>query len=306
MSLVSALKGTGPSGFGYGSTTDAVSAGLDLTGMSFLVTGCNSGLGLETMRVLCARGGRVLALARSVDKARAAGALVNGETVPYSCELSEPASVRAAVASIISDGHTIDAMVLNAGIMALPERTLHHGQELQFLTNHVGHFILATGLLGQLAPNGRVVVLSSSAHQMAPRAGIRLDDLTFEKGYQAWSAYGQSKLANLLFARELSRRLPAGQVANAVHPGVISTNLGRHMNRFMNGSLRALGPLFLKTIPQGAATQVWAAVHPDTAVLNGEYTADCNVAKSTRLGRDGDLARRLWARTEEIVGALGD
>lgn len=304
MSLLSTLKGKGPSGFGYGSTTEDVTAGLDLSGKTYLVTGCNSGLGLETLRVLTARGAKVLALARSVDKARAAGESVGGETAPYACELSEPETVRAAVAAIVADGQRIDGMILNAGIMALPTRTLLHGQELQLLTNHIGHFILATGLLGQLTPTGRVVVLSSAAHQMTPKGGIKLDDLTLEKGYSSWGSYGQSKLANLLFARELSRRLPEGQVANAVHPGVIATNLGRHMGGFMNGSMKLFGGLFLKTIPQGAATQVWAATHPDTAALNGQYLADCNVAASSRHGRDLDLAARLWTRTEEIVAAL--
>jgi NAD(P)-dependent dehydrogenase (short-subunit alcohol dehydrogenase family) len=302
MSLVSMLKGKGPSGFGYGSTTDEVTAGLNLEGKTYLVTGCNSGLGLETTRILLARGGRVIALARTADKAREAGA--GGNVLPYACELSEPASVRAAVQAIQADGHTIDAMILNAGIMALPTRTLQHGQELQFLTNHFGHFILGTGLLSRLTKDGRVVVLSSAAHQTAPRGGICFDDLTLEKNYNNWTSYGQSKLANLLFARELARRLPTGQVANAVHPGVISTNLGRHMGSFLNGAMNLVGGLFLKTIPQGAATQVWAATHPSTATLTGQYLADCNVAKSSAHGQDMDMAARLWARTEEIVAKL--
>ncbi|HNC99291.1 MAG TPA: SDR family NAD(P)-dependent oxidoreductase, partial [Myxococcota bacterium] len=234
--------------------------------------------------------------------AREAGA--GSSVLPYACELSEPASVRAAVQAIQADGHPIDAMILNAGIMALPTRTLQHGQELQFLTNHIGHFILCTGLLSRLTTDGRVVVLSSSAHQTAPRGGICFDDLTLEKNYNNWTSYGQSKLANLLFARELARRLPAGQVANAVHPGVISTNLGRHMGSFLNGAMDLFGGLFLKTIPQGAATQVWAATHPATATLTGQYMADCNVAKSSAHGQNMDMAARLWARTEEIVATL--
>ena len=304
MSLVSMLKGNGPSGFGYGSTTDDVTAGMDLKGKTYLVTGCNSGLGLETTRILLARGGQVIALARTADKAREAGTQAGSAVLPYACELSEPASVRSAVQAIVADGHRIDAMILNAGIMALPTRTVQYGQELQFLTNHIGHFILCTGLLSQLAADGRVVVLSSAAHQNPPRGGICFDDLSLEKNYGSWSSYGQSKLANLLFARELARRLPAGQVANAVHPGVISTNLGRHMGSFMNGAMNLVGGLFLKTIPEGAATQVWAATHPSTATLTGQYMADCNVAKSSAHGQNMDMAARLWARTEEIVAGL--
>jgi WW domain-containing oxidoreductase len=304
MSILSALKGTGPSGFGANSTAEAVTEGLDLTGKVYLVTGCNSGLGLETTRVLTLRGATVLGLARTVEKAEGAGAQVSGTVVPYACELSEPASVRACVAAVQEGGHVIDGMILNAGIMALPKRTVQHGQELQFLTNHVGHFMLATGLLGQLAADGRVVVLSSSAHQTPPKGGIAFDDLSLEKGYSGVRAYGQSKLANLLFARELARRLPEGQVAHAVHPGVIATNLARHLPGFAQVAFRMIEPLFLKTPAQGAATQVWAATHPDNGARNGEYMADCNVAKSTRHGADLDLAERLWTRTEEIVAAL--
>lgn len=304
MSLISMLKGRGPSGFGSSSTAEDVTDGLDLSGKTFLVTGCNSGLGAETMRVLTMRGGKVLALARTVEKAESAVALVDGEAVPYACELSAPAHVRACVAAIRADGHIIDAMILNAGIMALPDRTVQLGHELQFLTNHIGHFILATGLIDQLSPTGRVVALSSSGHQMAPKGGIQFDDLSFEGGYNSVRAYGQSKLANMLFARELARRLGDGQVAIAVHPGVIATNLGRHLPAFAQAMAPFIEPLFLKTPAQGAATQVWAAVHPDNATQNGEYMADCNVAKSSRHGRDLALATRLWTATEGMVAAL--
>ena len=304
MSIISALKGNGPSGFGANSTAEAVTEGLDLSGKVYLVTGCNSGLGLETTRVLTLRGATVLGLARTVEKAKGAGEQVTGTVVPFACELSDPTSVRACVEAIQQGGHIIDGMILNAGIMALPKRTLQHGQELQFLTNHVGHFTLATGLLGQLAPDGRVVALSSAGHKAPPKGGIQLDDLSFAKGYNSVRAYGQSKLANLLFARELSRRLPAGQVAHAVHPGVIATNLGRHMPGFAQVIFRGIEPLFLKTPAQGAATQVWAATHPDNGARTGAYMADCNVAKSSKHGSDSDLAGRLWTRTEEIVAAL--
>ncbi|MCB9778580.1 MAG: SDR family NAD(P)-dependent oxidoreductase [Alphaproteobacteria bacterium] len=304
MSLVGLFKGNGPNGFGYDTTAEQVTEGLDLSGQTILITGCNSGLGLEAMRVLTLRGATVLGLARTKEKAAEAGATVPGTVVPYACELSEPESVRAAVRAILDDGHRIDAMILNAGIMALPKRTLKHGHELQFLTNHLGHFILATGLLGQLTEKGRVVVLSSAAHTTTPRGGIRFDDLSLEQGYQAWTSYGQSKLANLLFARALSKRLPAGQVANAVHPGVINTNLGRHMPGFAMAIFGTAGRLFLKTTPQGAATEVWAAVHPDMATVSGEYLADCNIARSSAHGRDDALAERLWTVTEELVAAL--
>jgi hypothetical protein len=179
MSLLSLVMGRrGASGFGFASTAEEVTAGVDLRGRTVLVTGVNSGLGLETARVLALRGARIVGLARSREKAAEALAPFGPDHAAVACELSEPATVRAAVEAVKGLGVTLDAMILNAGIMALPERTLKHGQELQFLTNHVGHFILATGLLDRVGERGRVVVLSSSAHRQAPSAGIVFDDLT--------------------------------------------------------------------------------------------------------------------------------
>ena len=206
MSLLQHIMPNGASGFGYGSTAEEVTAGLSLAGKTILLTGCNSGLGLETLRVLSLRGARVVGTARTVDKARAACADAGGAAVPLACELSEPASVRACVAAVIQQGIKLDAIICNAGIMALPRLEKGHGFEMQFFTNHIGHFILVTGLLQQLTENGRVVMLSSAAHAMAPRAGIEFDNLSGEKSYSAWGAYGQSKLANILFACELARR----------------------------------------------------------------------------------------------------
>ncbi len=216
MSLLATLKGKGPSGFGYGSTAEEATRGLDLSGRAYLVTGANSGLGLETVRVLSLRGARVFAAARTAEKARAACAAFGAKIQPVACELSDPASVRACVAAVKADGAPLDAIILNAGIMGLPKLRQAHGYELQFFTNHIGHFILATGLLSQLAEKGRVVALSSTAHQFAPKGGIEFDNLSGERGYSAWRAYGQSKLANLLFAKELARRLAGtGKTANA-------------------------------------------------------------------------------------------
>ena len=303
MSLVSMFKGKGPSGFGYGSTAEEVSAGLDLSGRAYLVTGANSGIGEETARVLALRGATVLCAARDQAKADAAAAKLGGASRGVACELSEPSSVRAAVAAV-RDAAPLAGIVANAGIMALPERQLRHGLELQFFTNHVGHFVLVTGLLDRLDADGRVVVLSSAAHRQAPPGGIDFDNLDSSKSYAPWTAYGRSKLANLLFARALARRLPPGQTANAVHPGVIATNLTRHMPGAMRAVWAAAEPLFLKSIPQGAATQTWAAVHPGAAALRGEYLADVNVATSTAEGQDLGLAERLWVETERIVAGL--
>lgn len=305
MSIYGMFKGKGATGFGYSSTAEEVTAGIDLKGKTFIVTGSNSGLGTETARVLALRGARVIASARTVEKATEAFRGVPGEFVPLALELSEPASVRAAVATVRGLGHALDGIVCNAGIMALPERKTQHGYELQFFTNHVGHFILVTGLVEKLSPTGRVVMLSSTAHMNPYAEGIRLDDLGAEKGYTAWGAYGQAKLANLLFARQLAKRLPAGQTSNSVHPGVIATNLSRHMNPIVVAMFSGIGPIVaLKSVPEGAATSCYVAANPAAATITGEYWADCNVAKSSAYGRDDALAAALWEKTESIVASL--
>jgi NAD(P)-dependent dehydrogenase (short-subunit alcohol dehydrogenase family) len=306
MSLYGMFKGVGESGYGYSSTAEEVTEGLDLSGKTYLLTGCSSGLGAETMRVLIARGARVIGAARSEATAASACRPHGALAVPLACELSEPASVRAAVATLVAQGVVLDGIIANAGIMALPTREVKLGCELQLLTNHIGHFLLVTGLIDHLAPTGRVVMLSSAAHVGTYREGIRLDDFAAERGYSAWGAYGQSKLANLLFARHLASLLPQpGQTANSVHPGVISTNLARHMNPIARSIFAAVGPaLVLKSVGQGAATQCYVAVHPDAADVRGEYFADCNVARSSAFGRDDALAEALWRRTEEFVAGL--
>jgi WW domain-containing oxidoreductase len=305
MSLYQLFKANGPSGFGYGSTAEQVTDGLTLAGKTILVTGCNTGLGQEALRVLALRGARVVGTSRTLEKARAACAAVAGQTVPLACELSDPGSVRACVAAVERAGLRLDAILCNAGIMALPKLQQAHGVELQLFTNHVGHFMLVTGLLGQLTDDGRVVMLSSGAHAMAPREGIQFDNLSGERGYQAWRAYGQSKLANLLFAKELARRFAGTRrTANAVHPGVIRTELGRHMNPLAGFVFGLVGPLVLKSVPQGAATEVYAAVHPGMARTSGAYLVDCNVARARADADDPALAARLWEATERIVAGL--
>ena len=306
MALYGLFQGKGPSGFGWSSTAEDVTAGVSLAGRNVLVTGCTAGLGRETLRVLSLRGARVLGTARTAEKAKAAcDADGAGRAVPLACELADPGSVRACVEEIRRRGERLDAIVCNAGIMALPRAERAFGIELQLFTNHVGHFLLVTGLLDALAENGRVVMLSSEAHWRAPREGIRFDDLGAEKGYSPWTAYGQSKLANLLFAKELARRLAGTRrTANALHPGVIRTQLGRHMPAFARAVFALGGPLLLKTIAQGAATQTYLAAHPGVATATGGYYADCNPARARADADDPALARRLWEVTEELAAKL--
>ncbi len=305
MSIYGWFASKGKTGFGYNSTAEEVTEGLSLDGKTMLVTGCNSGLGLEAMRVLAMRGARVVGTARTVEKAKEACDAIKGDTVPLACELSDPASVRACVAEVKKRELKLDAIICNAGIMALPKLEQAHGYELQFFTNHIGHFILVTGLLDDLTDTGRVVMLSSSAHSQAPKGGVQLDNLDGAKGYTAWGNYGQSKIANILFAKELARKFEGTKkTANAVHPGVIATNLGRHMNPVARVLFGTVGPLFLKTVPQGAATEVFVAASPKVEGVSGEYFADCNVETPRDDAKDVELAKKLWAKSEEIVAAL--
>lgn len=305
MSIYGALAPKGKNGFGYGTTAEEVVSGLDIRGKHILLTGCNSGIGFETMRALTGQGAVVLGAARSQEKAEKACAQVTGETIPVVCELSEPASVQACVEHVKSLGVELDAIVCNAGIMALPKLNQQLGYELQFFTNHVGHFILVTGLTDVLSDDGRVVMVSSDAHKAAPKEGIELDNLSGEKGYSSWRAYGQSKIANLLFARELAQRFKGtNRTAFGLHPGVIQTNLARHMNPLVGIGMAIGNVTFFKSIAQGAATQTYAAVHPDAVQYSGEYLSDCNLAKSSSKGRDMSLAKRLWEKSEEIVAEV--
>jgi NAD(P)-dependent dehydrogenase (short-subunit alcohol dehydrogenase family) len=304
MSIYERFKSKGPSGFGYGSTAEEVTAGLALEGKTILVTGCNSGLGKETLRVLALRGARVIGTARTFEKAHQACAAVGGQTVALACDLSDPASVRACMAAVVAVGIQLDAIICNAGIMGLPKLERAHGYELQFFTNHIGHFILVNGLLEQLSASGRVVMLSSAAHTQAAKGGIEFDNLDGSKGYGAWRQYGQSKFANILFAKELARRFTGTQrTANAVHPGVIKTNLARH-NLAARIFFDVIGPIALKTVPQGAATQVYVATSPTLATVSGKYFADCNIAAPRADAEDPVTANTLWKISEQIAGMV--
>jgi len=305
MSIIAALKGKGKNGLGYGTTAEEATAGCDLTGKTVLVTGCNSGLGLETIRALALRGARLLATARTVEKARDACAGLKGDFLPLACELSDPASVRACVAAVKAGAGPLDAIIGNAGVMAIPKPEQKFGWELHLFTNHIGHFILITGLLDRLAPAGRVVVTASNAHRRAPAAGIEFDNLSGERGYEPMKAYGASKLANILFTRELARRLGDGtQTANTLHPGVISTGITRTIPALAQMAMKIASPLILKTPAQGAATQCYLATSPAVAKVTGAYYADCNPSETTPIAHDLSLAARLWQESEALVARI--
>ena len=291
--------------FGRRSTAEEVTAGIDLRGKTAVVTGCNSGLGLETMRVLSLRGADVIGAARTLEAARTACAKIKGNTRPIACELTDLDSIAKCADELSSSAPPLDMLICNAGIMMLPKLEQIRGVEKQFATNYVGHFLLVNRLLARVkaAPQGRIVMLSSKGHESAPKAGIEFDNLSGEKHYGPLAAYGQSKLAMILFAMGLTRRLTGTTAtANAVHPGVIATNLGRHLSPVFGAVFRILSftPL-LKSIPQGAATTCYVATSPALAKVSGVYFSDCNPKATSPQARDSALAERLWTVSEELV-----
>jgi NAD(P)-dependent dehydrogenase (short-subunit alcohol dehydrogenase family) len=308
------------SAFGFQSTTDEVCAGVDLSGKQAVITGASSGLGVETARALAQCGAAVLMVARDAQKLDAAAAQVR-EAVPGASvdtallDLADLDSVRAGAADILARAPSIDLLINNAGVMACPLLRTAQGFEMQFGTNHLGHFLL-TGLLAPAlvaAAPSRVINLSSAGHRFAP---VDMDDPNYtHRDYEKWQSYGQSKTANALFSVGLDRRLQdRGVRAFAVHPGMIMTELSRHMvpedfTRIARG--RKLEELPFKTVEQGSATSVWAATSADLEGQGGLYLEDCHIAEPAVAGGDGGveayaldpaLADQLWQLSEDFVG----
>ena len=305
--------------FGAGSTTDDVLAGHDLTGKRVLVTGVSSGLGVETARALAAHGALVLGAARDLAKGgEATQGVPNLELVEL--DLTSLKSIRAAADVLVNRGAPLDLIVCNAGVMATPFGRTEDGFETQFGTNHLGHFVLVNRLVPLLQDGSRVVSLTSGGH----RAGdVDLDDPNFEQTpYNERTAYGRSKTANILFAVEFDRRhRRAGIRAAAVHPGTIDTALTRHLTpeakaaqiAAIDAARPAGTPEFrYKTVPQGAATSVWAGVVAPAEEVGGRYCENCHVAEvddtpGSRVGvrsyaLDPERAKAVWAASERLVG----
>ncbi len=285
--------------FGRQSTAEEVTAGLDLSGKTAVVTGCNSGIGFETMRVLALRGAHVIGTGRTQAKAETACGRVEGQATPAVLELSDWDSVVSCARGIADLRTPIDMLICNAGVMGLPELAQVHGIEKQFAVNHLGHFILVRNVLDQIraAPQGRVVVVSSQLHARAPAEGIQFDNLSGAAGYEPFQAYGHSKLANGLFARQLARRLEGTRAtANALHPGVIKTNLVRHLPLEVQS-----GDWDDRTVEQGAATSCYVATNPALARVSGYYFSDCNPATPSDHMLDDEMAARLWVVSEDLT-----
>lgn len=291
--------------FGHPSTAEEVTEGIDLSGRTVVITGVNSGLGAETMRVLALRGAHVFGLARTLEKARSACAALPGNATALECELGDWQSVRNCAESIKAAGMPIDVLIANAGVMAPKELVLHHGLEAQFAINHMGHFVLVHHLLEQVrrAEGGRIVLVSSDAHKVlaTSKAGIEFDTLDGSRGNRPFRFYGQSKLANVLHAKGLAARLEGGAAtANALNPGVIRTGLGREAGFANSVAYFLSGPISF-TIPQGAATTCYVATNPDLEGVSGQYFARCRPERYNRLADDEELVERLWSYSEEVA-----
>jgi NAD(P)-dependent dehydrogenase (short-subunit alcohol dehydrogenase family) len=306
-----------PLGTGLGPRTTATEVLADrrLDGRTAVITGGAAGLGRETARVLAAAGATVVVGARNPARARAALVGAPARVVPL--DLAEPASIAAFVAAVAAEHQQVDILVNAAGVMATPLARDARGNELQFATNHLGHFSLTVGLLPLLASGARVVSVSSLGHQIAP---VDLDDPSFaQRPYDKWQAYGQSKSANALFAVALDQRVP-DLTAVSLHPGAIWTGLARHLTDEDLGAMGLLRPdgsrrttcSDLKTVEEGAATIVWCATSPRLDGHGGAYCEDCDIAEivdgpehADRGVRphaiDPDAAAALWALSERLV-----
>ncbi len=313
--------------FGAESTTDDVLDGIDLTGKRVLVTGTSAGLGVETARALAAHGAEVVGTARDLNKAHAA--VTKAQAATHSAgkidliemDLASLRSVRAAADRLVAEGKPFDVIITNAGVMATPKGTTADGFETQFGTNHLGHFVFVNRVASLLKSGSRLVTLSSAGHRYA---NVDLADPNFERTpYDPWAAYGRAKTANILFAVEFDRRHKTNGIrATAVHPGGIQTELGRHMTPEMIQAMtervsRQTGQAFQwKTIPQGAATSVWAGVVAPADEVGGRYCLDCHVVTEIvddpnanfmqggvrPYALDPENAKALWAKSEEMVG----
>src|ERR1700691_3472482 len=318
--------------FGATSTTDEVLSGINLQGKRILVTGVSAGLGVETARSLAEHGAHVVGTARDLTKAEAATAQVRTDAAKgggglelVELDLANLKSVRGCADGLLAKDEPFDVIIANAGVMATPLGHTVDGFETQFGTNHLGHFVLINRIASLMRAGSRLINLASSGHRFA---NVDLQDPNFEHTpYEPFIGYGRSKTANILFAVAFDQRHRGrGVRAAAVHPGGIRTELGRHMDSAqrkkmvdqMNQQLAAEGkaPFQWKTIPQGAATSVWAGFIAPADEVGGCYCENCHVgtivpddavinaiSEGVRAyALDPDNAEALWQKSEEVVG----
>jgi NAD(P)-dependent dehydrogenase (short-subunit alcohol dehydrogenase family) len=318
--------------FGATSTTDQVLSGVNLQGKRILVTGVSAGIGVETARSLAARGAHVVGAARDLTKAKAATVHVRkdaaengGKFELVELDLANLKSVRACASALLAGGESIDLIIANAGVMATPFGHTADGFETQFGINHLGHFVLVNRIASLMRSGSRLINLSSSGHRFS---NVDLDDPNFERTpYEPFVAYGRSKTANILFAVSFDERhRDRGIRAAAVHPGVIQTELARYMDPDQLRNLieqtnkqlatEGKGPLQWKTVPEGAATSVWAGVVAPAHEIGGQYCENCHVGRIVPddvtitpasegvrgYALDSANAAALWQKSEQMVG----
>jgi NAD(P)-dependent dehydrogenase (short-subunit alcohol dehydrogenase family) len=322
--------------FGATSTTEEVLSGVNLHGKRILITGVSAGIGVETARCLAAHGARVVGAARNLAKAESATTQVrkdaaagDGSFEMAALDLADLKSVRGCADGLLTKGEPFDVVIANAGVMATPFGHTADGFETQFGTNHLGHFVLVNRISSLIRDGGRVIILASSGHRFST---VDLEDPNFERTpYEPFVAYGRSKTANILFAVAFDKRhRDRGVRAAAVHPGAIHTELGRYMDlsQFqktideMNQQLAEQDkpPFQLKTVSQGAATSVWAAVVAPAEAIGGRYCENCHVGEIVpddlpinpisegvrAYALDPNTAEALWKKSEELVGESFD
>ena len=313
-----------PRTFSSQSTTDQVLEGIDLSGKLALVTGASSGLGVETTRALAAKGCRVVMAARDVPKIEQQAAAIrerhpNAQLEAMELHLDVPSSVRAFAKAFLAKHPKLNLLIGNAGVMACPLARTAEGWEMQFATNHLGHFLLGNLLAPALvagAPS-RLISVSSAGHQFSP---VVFDDIQFERRpYDKWQSYGQAKTANILFALEFDRRFAGkGVRAFSNHPGGIRTELGRHLTQddiklltARSEARASKGVMVWKNVEQGASTQVWGATAPELDGKGGLYLEETQIsgtapppgsAGCAPYALDPEQAKRLWAVSEQLLG----
>ncbi|XP_071705780.1 short-chain dehydrogenase TIC 32 B, chloroplastic-like isoform X2 [Rutidosis leptorrhynchoides] len=316
MGILSLITGrVGWSGFGSGTTAEQVSTSIDASDRTVIVTGGASGIGLETTRVLALRGAHVIIAARNIKAANEAKQLIlsNNEKAKIDVlelDLACLDSVKAFADRFKSLNLPLNILINNAGVMFCPYTLSQDGIEMQFATNHLGHFHLTNLLLDKMKETaattgieGRIVNLSSVAHLYTYAQGIRFDKINDKDSYSDKKAYGQSKLANILHANELSRRLKeegANITVNSVHPGLIMTDLMRHSLWRMR-ILKVFTYIIWKN---GAATTCYVALHPDLKGVTGKYFLDCNEWQASKFATDPELAKKLWDYSHKLVNTI--
>ncbi|MBP5775575.1 MAG: SDR family oxidoreductase [Clostridiales bacterium] len=274
-----------------------------MQGKTAIVTGANSGMGMATVRALSDMGARVIMLCRSEKRGREALERLNSKKPRdldlILCDLGDYGSIRTFVSKVKESYDHIDILVNNAGFISLDRQETKEGLERQFGINHIGHFLLTTSLLDLMGEGSRIVVVASGAHKTGK---IHFDDINLHKGFNVFKAYSQSKLANVLFTRELARRVKdKGITVNCCHPGAVATNIGIDRETGFGKTVTGLLKPFFQTPEHGAKTAVFLATDDSVADVSGEYFYRCKIAKSSKRSKDMELAKELFELSEKLI-----